>query len=504
MKRYLSGIVVTICMVLVYGASCRHDPQKALSSEDGNYPADVAKIIMNKCAISGCHNAASYQNANGLQLDTWDHLFYGGNSGAAVIAYSPRFSPLLYFVNTDASIGPVATPRMPLNTTSMPMSALSKSEYAVLEAWIARGAPDKNGNIPFSSNSDTRQKIYLTNQGCDLLAVIDPTRNVVMRYIPIGTSTATESPHCVRVSSDGSYAYVSFLNGDYVQKIDTKTDTVVGSAYTGPGTWNIVYVLPGDSNIVTTDWQSNGQVVFSNTGSMTTLPSLTGNGSGVFIYPHGITSTAGGDTVLVTGQYGNIIYKYAPRGVPYYKKISVDGNSPEATTAGDNTSPNPHDILMAPDYARYFVTCQGTNEVRVMDARADTLFKVIPVGIFPQEMAISNTLPYLFVTCMEDAATTFAGGKGSVYVINYQTLQVVKVIYGDFYQPHGITVDDRDGYIYVASTNANPDGPAPHHATACSGRAGWYSVYDINTLKPLNGKRYEVTVLPYSAAVRFR
>lgn len=504
MKRYLAIILLTLAAGVCWMTSCVHQPQVALISEGGNYPTEVAKIIINKCAISGCHNAASYQNADGLLLDTWEHLFDGGNSGAAVVAFSPRFSPLLYFVNTDPARGPVSTPTMPQSTTSKQQSPLTKDEYTTLENWIANGAPDKNGNIPFSANPDTRQKIYLTNQGCDLLAVIDVQKNVVMRYIEIGANpAANESPHCVRVSGDGQFAYVSFLNGNYIQKIDTRTDKVVGAANLGPGSWNILFPSPDNSSLATTDWQSNGQIVFVNTGTMQTIPGLTGSGSGVFVYPHGITSNSAFDTLFITGQYGNVIYKYAPH-IPWYNMISLNSSPAAATTAGDNTSPNPHEILMSPDGSRYFVSCQGTNEVRVMDAHKDTLIAVIPVGTFPQELAMSSTLPYLFVSCMEDAANPLPGRKGSVHVINYNTLQPVQTLYGDFYQPHGIAVDDRDGLVYIASTNANPNGPAPHHATACAGRAGWYTVYNINTLKPLNSNRYEVTVMPYSAAPRFK
>jgi DNA-binding beta-propeller fold protein YncE len=139
-----------------------------------------------------------------------------------------------------------------------------------------------------------------------------------------------------------------------------------------------------------------------------------------------------------------------------------------------------------------------------MGAHKDTLLKVIPVGKFPQELAISKSQPYLFVTCTEDDANPYARRKGSVYVINYNTLDIVQVIYGDFYQPHGITVDDQNGYIYIASTNANPNGPAPHHVTAGGGRAGWYSIYNLNTLQPYNNRQYQMTVMPYSADTRFK
>lgn len=502
LKRFLIALFPALITALLYLPSCTHKPH-ALPVADGGFPDDVAKILVNRCATAGCHNQASYQNAGGLLLDTWVHLFDGGTSGAAVVAYSPKFSPLLYYVNTDSSLGTVAIPTMPLSSSNNPQAPLTKDEYNILVNWITNGAPDRNGNVPFASNADSRQKIYITQQGNDLLAVIDAEKKVIMRYIPVGTSPAIESPHCVRVSSDGAYAYVSFLGGTAIQKIDTRTDQVVGNINLGVGSWNIVYVAPTDTAIMTTDWTSNGRVVFANTTSMKTQPWLTGSGSGFFVYPHGITSNVTFDTTFITAQFGNVIYKYS-QNIPYYKKISLNGLPPATTNANDSASPNPHEILMTPDYSHYFVTCQGTNEVRVMGAHKDTLLGVIPVGNFPQEMAISRTKPYLFVTCMEDGNNPQVLRRGSVYVIDYNTLQIVKTIYGDFYQPHGVTVDDRNGQVYIASTNSNPNGPAPHHVTTGGGRAGWYSIYDLNTLQPYNSRKYQMTVMPYSAATRFK
>ena len=507
MRHIITYTIFTLAAIALCITACTHKPPgpTPVSTDSSGFPAAVGSILINKCAISGCHNAASYQNSAGLLLDTWDHMLDGSVNGAAVIAYNTTYSPLLFFVNTDPANGTVATPTMPLSTTAMPQQPLSSAEYATLRDWIASGAPDKDGNIPFASNADTRQKIYLTQQACDLLAVIDAGRGVVMRYIPIGTdSNNTESPHCVRTSSDGAYAYVSFNNGTSIQKIDTRTDKVVGAVPLGLGSWNIVYIGPGDTTLATTDWVSDGRIVYANARTLQTLPALTGSGSGLFVRPHGIASNAAFDTTFITSQYGNMIYRWAPR-VPNYKKISLDANPPEPSNPSDSSSPNPHEIIMSPDYSRYFVSCQGTNEVRVLDAHTNALLAVIPVGTFPQEMAISKTKPYLFVTCTEDAANPLPGRRGSVYVIDYTTNQLVgSPIYGDFYQPHAVTVDDQNGKVYIASLNTNPTGPAPHHATVCFGRAGWYTIYDLNTLQPASSKRYEVTVSPYSAATRFQ
>ena len=176
MKRLLTYLLVFTIIAATCFTSCVHKTKELPTPfDDGGYPADVAKILINKCTYSGCHNTASYQNAAGLQLDTWAHLFKGSVSGAEVVAYSTQYSPLLYYTNTDPSLGVVATNPGHLDTP------LTHDEYMVLYNWVAKGAPDKNGNIPFATPvPDSRQKIYLTLQGCGLIAVIDGASRQVM------------------------------------------------------------------------------------------------------------------------------------------------------------------------------------------------------------------------------------------------------------------------------------------------------------------------------------
>ncbi len=490
LKRLLTVLAL---FATISFTACKHEAYKidVTPANDGNFPPAVAKILVTKCATSGCHNALSYQNSSGLLMDTWEHLFDGSNSGAVVVPYSIDNSSLLQFVNTDASLGPVAGPTMPQNGTP-----LSAAEYATLRDWIAAGAPDKNGNIPFSNPS--AQKIYITQQGCDLMAVIDADKKVVSRYIPLGQANNIEAPHCVRVGSDGN-AYVSFTLGSYIQKIDTRTDAVSANLNVGNGSWNVFSLSQGGDKMMLSDWSDNGKLVAISTANDMNITELY-SGSNTFKWPHGIAANSSFDTFYVTSQYGNMVYKF---GNGFYNRISINNDVPNTTA---NTY-DPHEIMMTPDHSKYFLTCEYSNEVRVMLAHTpDTLLKVIPVGIKPQEMAISlnPATPYLFVTCMEDVNKSNSELKGSVYVINYNTLAVVKRIDGDFYQPHGITVDDQNDVFYIVSRNYSTSGPAPHHSTSCQGRNGWYSVYNTNTLESFDGKRYEISVDPYSADVRYK
>ncbi len=510
-RNVLISLFVLVAVVVIYLSSCVHSSQLQVVV-DGNYPPAIGNIIINKCAVSGCHDSKSYQNANGLLLDTWDHLFAGGDNGAMVVAYSPQYSPLLYATNTDSTLGLVLKPTMPYSTSGRTMSPLSRSEYLTLYNWIAAGAPDKNGNVPFASNPDTRQKIYLTQSGSDLMAVIDGKSKMVMRYFSIGADSGQiENAHEVEFSSDGNYAFVCFYNGSYVQKIDVASDRVISGVnmfdvtQKAAGGWSIVDVSPEDTNVAVTNYLANSMGIINAT-NMTISQSNYVDGGSYLSYAHGITHVPTFDTFLITLQYGNMIRKFGPhtKPHPFLKAVSLDGQAPRITDTGDKTSPNPHQIEMLPDNSRYFVACQGTNDVRVMDAYADTLIKVIPVGTYPQEMTLCESKNYLFVTCMQDVnANTLPGRLGSVYVIDYNTYQVVKVLNGNFYQPHDMCVDEQDGYIFIASTNSNPNGIPIHHPIPGGGRPGWYSVYDLNTLQPADSRQYEVLVFPYAMNARF-
>ncbi len=520
MKRLIPVLILAAIIMTSVIVSCVHKPN--LVPVSGNFPPEVANILIRKCAVSGCHNTASYKNSDGLLLDTWEHLMQGGVSGAEVVAYSPKYSPLLYFCNTNEALGTVALPTMPVSTSVFPQAPLTTQEYNILVNWIANGAPDANGNIPFASNPDTRQKIYVTQQGCDLLAVIDAQSRLIMRYIPLSTTpdgSVAASPHDVEVSSDGKYAYVPFIEGSYVDKVDTRTDAI--TAYANVGTtsgssldttgsgWSILILSPQDTSLMVTGYYDNS-VVNVNTAAMAVNQSLSidkrsGLPPGPWAYPHGVDANATFDTFYVAMQWGNTVAKYSrANNHLFYKYISVvKGQDPSSAPLGDSSSPDPHQVQMSPDHSKYFVTCQGTAKVVVIDAHSDTIITTIPVGAMPQEMDICESKGYLFVACMQDGTNPTPGAVGSIYVIDYNTNTVVNRIYGDFYQPHDITVDEQDGLLYIINTNYSPSGPAPHHVTGCGPRAGWYSVYSLSTLTPADNKRYEMTYFPYACSARF-
>ncbi|MBA3647849.1 MAG: hypothetical protein H0W62_04745 [Chitinophagales bacterium] len=478
--------ITVILYSTVIFSSCKKDNSSTIIPSD--YPADVAKIVDTKCSVTGCHNTASKLGAGSLDMSTWTHLFEGGSGGSVVIPYRSDESYVMFFVNTDSTRGISLKPTMPYLRPP-----LSDDEYNTLKNWIDAGAPNSEGTVAFSDDPN-RKKFYVANQGCDEVTVFDSKTLLAMRYIKVGISDNIETPHQIRVSPDGQYWYVIFVASTVMQKFRTSDDTHVGDIDIGVGSWNTMCFSADSKYAFAVDWEDQGKVVYVDLENMKVLKTY--SGSDLFSWPHGSAVNSSFTTLYVTSQYGNYINKIDitdPLFPDVQKTVIKPGQQP-------NTIPNtydPHEILLSPDESKYFVTCQASNEVRVMDAATDTLIKVIPVGTYPLEMSVSKVHPYLFVTCMQDPCGQPAC-RGSVYVLDYNTLEVVKVLQSELFQPHGVAVDDENEKVYISNRNIDPNGPPPHHTSECGGKNGFIRIIDMNLLEFLPGYRTEVSVDPYS------
>jgi DNA-binding beta-propeller fold protein YncE len=491
MKRRI-GLVLVGTLLLVAACKRGYSPE----IPDANYPTDVNQIMLTKCATSNCHSRTSYQNAGGLLLDSWDHLFNGSNNGAAVVPYRPENSPLLYYIN-NGSFPELQRQHPAFSGTS----AITNAEYTTIKNWIASGAPDKDGNIPFATNSALRQKLYVvhaTPDNCRLLAVIDAERKVVMRYIPVNTAPAGSLPQHIKVSPDGKYAYMCLQGSPYLIRINATTDQVMDSLNIGSKQWSEISLSDDGKKLLLSAQQSDGVVLVVNTATMTIDKQL--NGANQFINPHGIAGVAGFDTFYTASSAGNVVYKTSADG-SFHHEISINGSTATHTSI-PGVTPDPYDLVFNPDYTRLLISCTGTNEVRIFDARHDTLMRVIPVGAAPRFITISRTTDYAFVACMNDNNAAGSGYKGSVCVINYKTLDFVKKIEGPFADPGAVVVDDAHGIFYVLSQNTSGSFSGAN-GSVCGKPDGWYTMYDLKTFQALSG-RIETTSNPFFADSRFK
>lgn len=489
MKIKLSiALAFSVIGLLFFLDSCKKDPLVVDSSV--GFPIEIQQIFQKKCATAGCHNNKSFQNAARLNLTSWEKLVYdGGVSGSVVVPFRPEFSSLFQFINSYEDLGLTAEPQMPING-----DPLSREEVLTIKNWITEGCKNDQGEIPFADGFQSRKKVFIANQGCDIIAVIDPVSKLIMRYVTVGKKSTTEAPHFLDMSSDGLYWYACFTDGEVVQKFETSTGNLVGEVQIGIGAWNVVKLTDDGKTAFVSDLSNNGRIAEINTSSMTLTRMY--QGPNLFTNPHGIGITATNDTLYVTAQNGNCFYRFIPKATSNTLISLVPGEVPNFTVG----TYDPHEIIFNPDRSMYFFSCQSSNEVRVFDAKSDTLIKVIPVGVLPLEFAISKKKNLLFVSCSEEPNPNAPSLKGSVEFIDLNTLQVVRSIYGKFFQPHGLVVNEETDELFVASRNADPTGPPPHHISECGNRNGYFEVFDINTGEQITTAK-ELSVDPYSVII---
>ena len=482
-KSNFSLLLFFSIFAIVTFAGCKYE--KGNPNYNG-FPNEIGQLFFAKCSTPGCHSDASKDAAAGLSMASWDKLFEGGRSSAVVIPFRNGYSTLFSFCNTFSDLGVRNIPTMPYSK-----EYLSRKEVVLLKNWIDAGAVDREGFVKFSDNP-SRKKFYVANQGCDVVTVFDQETLLPMRYINVGNSTAIESPHDIKVSPDGQYWYVVLLQGNSLQKYRTSDDSYVGEALLGVKDWNTITISEDGSTAYIVDFGSSGDIAKVDLNSLTVTHNIG------FNYPHGSCLNPAGDTLYVTQQTNsNKIYKIPVNDFSAYVEVNLFTSLPA-------TFLNSHTVDFSPDGTKYFVTCQGTSEVRVFKQGTDQLLAVIPVGGFPSEMDMSETHNYLFVACEEDTIT-FPGKRGSIAIIDMANNSLISTIYTGW-QPHGISVDDDKNMVYVANRNKTNGGPAPHHTSECAGKNGYVTFIDMNTLTLLKAgtsdKKIEVSVDPYEITVR--
>lgn len=467
--------------------SCTKD---SVPADFGDYPTEIGKIMTYKCATSGCHNAISAPGSAGLDLSSYSAMFKGSSNGSPVIPFRSDFSSLCYFINTYDEYGPKNLPTMPINGTK-----LSKEEVKTIKDWIDLGAPDIKGNVMWADNPD-RKKYYVLNQGCDVVTVFDSRTQLPMRYINVGNlPNVAESPHMIKFSHDGKYWYVIFVGNNMLQKYRASDDALVGEIDLGRAggsaaynNWNTFAISDDDKRAYITSWQTNSRIAAVDIVNMRLLHNFGG-----LTDAHGTALNASNDTIYITKQSGNYIYKI-DTGFSSLNTVVLDvpGSPPIASPLMD-----PHEIAFSPDGSKYFVSCQGSNEVRVMQTAGDVFLYAIQTGKYPSELLISPKRNKLYVTCMEDPNTN-PKIKGSVSMIDINSYSVSNFKVG--YEPHGIGIDEINQVLIVSNRNILASGPTPHHTGVC-GRNGFVNYFNINTMQLLS-KKTEVASDPYSLVVR--
>ncbi|MEP7264998.1 MAG: hypothetical protein ABI772_10900, partial [Bacteroidota bacterium] len=282
----------------------------------------------------------------------------------------------------------------------------------------------------------------------------------------------------------------TFSGSSVMQVFDAATDELKFNIPVDTGNWS-TFSISNDSRKAYTCNYTTGKVSVVDLEAGMVINSFTVSDS-----IHGIDINSTNDTLYIGLNVS--------AGVMYKVPVNDPNNSQTVYLYGSGTNIflKPHEIKFRPDYAYYFVTCEGPgdDEVCVYRADLDLLEKEIEVGNNPSQMAMSAKQGLLFVTCMGDQY--FPGITGSVSVIDMNSFREIKRIQVGW-QPYALVVDDEAGLVYVANRNFQGTGTMPYYPSACNGRNGNLSVIDIATLQAKPDIYTEFSVDPFGIAIRY-
>ena len=451
----------------------------SIATADIKFSQDIQPIFLSGCAVHQCHVGAdadgnigqalrkSLRSEHGgkFSLLTWDDAVKGDGAVSIVVPFKSSKSDLVRHLNRDTLIAPASSPQMPRADVALPVEQVN-----LLIRWIDNGAKNDNGDVPYSS-IPARGRAYVTNQGEDLVAVIDMDANVVTRFITAGVANTQlqppQSPHNIIVDMQNQFYYVNLVGGSKLLKYKVSDNSKVGELATGvTSPAQVALSEGGDTAYVTNFFGTSNGITVVNTRTMSVIGPV---GDVRMKQPHGATMTHDYKYVLVTNYLSDNVAVIQTSDNSVLDVVRLSGSVPVIPAGA--THFQPYQSVVSFDNKFAYVSCSQSNEVRVIDL---TLLKVvdsIQVGTKPLILDITPDGKFIYVACRN---------SNSVSVIRASDHVVVATIANVGVEPHGLGIS-RDGkYAYVACENLDGTDD-PHHPTVGGKKNGTVQVIDIAT-----------------------
>lgn len=475
----LTAVFIFTALPLLF-QSCEQDFSQTPDNVVG-FPSEIDAIFnepLNSnnitCASPSCH--ASGNNSNGMDLVNWNNAMNGSANGTMIIPYNGYWSHFISYINSDTNFAPVS-----VDSLFPEYHKISQDKVQTIYNWINDGAKSKDGQVAFT-DVPVIEKGFITNQAADLVAVFKPNTKQVIRLVPIGgIGNSLNSPHYVKLSPDNKYFYVSLISAGYIQKFDAYTYSQIGSNMQAGQSPAHIELSPDGQYGYVTNFASSGVSTTGkfNTSTMTITdvfqnePRMTG--------PHGMALTNDGNILYVTSEIGEYIFKINTNNFyasdTTYIKEPID---PSVPPNGNGTSNfRPYQIILSPDESLLYISCRGSNEVRIYNTNDLSFVKKIFLGnnAFPLLMKLTNDGNYLFVCNQKN---------NTVSVINTSTQLLQSTITNVGIQPHGVDFTADGQYAFIAcETLSGFDG---HHPTVGSKKVGVTRIIRISDFSLLEDR----------------
>ncbi|MBK8983291.1 MAG: beta-propeller fold lactonase family protein [Ignavibacteria bacterium] len=488
LKHFRIIITFTVFLSAVFLNSCEQDFVNN-NPDIIKFPPEIETIfntpITNSnisCSTPSCHGN---ENSSGMNLVDWQKAMNGSDNGTMIIPYNGFWSHLYGVVNNDTLIGPVS------NLAFSEYHKIDPQNVIVIKNWIDQGAMSADGQVAFT-NVSKLDKTFITNQASDLIAVLESDSKRVLRLIPAGgRSGQLDAPHYVKVSPDKNFFYISLIQEGYIEKFDINTDypfSKLDRLQIGLNPAHIEISPDGSKGYVTNFDASGSERVIRRFSTISPMLVTGEFQDQKLTAPHGMALTANGNHLYIASEIGEYLFKInTDTFINSDSTVIKEPIDPSVPPNGQGTGNfKPYQIVLSHDESKLFVSCRGSNEIRVY--RADNLGLIGQIHLgnnsYPLLMKISNDGNYLF-TCNRN--------NNTVSVINTNTLSITSTITGVGIQPHGVDFTKDGQYAIIAcETQSGFDG---HHPTVGSTKIGVSRIIQMSNFSLLED-RIEMASFP--------
>lgn len=435
-------------LLLVLLASCGEkivEPAPIVLPQPGEavvYSKHIAPIFQASCGSSGCHLDGA--RGGGVRLDSWVSTMAGSDSdGAMVIPYSVRMSHLFQHINSDTSLSPQATPRMPLSRDPLP-----DGQIDAIRRWIEEGARNDDGTIALTGLG--RSRLFVANRTGPVLTALDCATRLVARYAPLGASPVGGGLLSMAASPDGRYVYLSIPGTGTVMRYDAGTFQASGSVTVG-GSPGQLAITPDGGTIYVGNFEEDSRDMWIgriDAAAMQALPPIADVGRA----PFGVTLIPGTNNLATTNTLGDDIAIVDRTTGALIRRIPVSRDNP--LTLGLFPRYRPYGAVVLRDGHTLVSSCRRNGEVRVFDLVAGQVVDSFFIG---QQPGVPVLAPNGTEVWIPDAPTN------SVTILDGTTAQVIVTLHDIDAQPSAIAFSPDGALAYVACQNAVP---SMHHGKA--------------------------------------
>lgn len=460
MKYSKQNILVPFTLILsLFGLiSCKNDVQGPIidTQNNGYQSSAVSEVMVKTCATSGCHSGTN--PAGGLSTVTHANLMKGaidrdpskgeGFGGEVVIPFYSEKSLIYQLLKGNI-----------IPSGSHQNINVSEEGINTIKNWIDEGAKDYNGNVPFSNPS---YRIFVCNQGSDILSVIDGENWVVSRIANVDINSTIDAPHMVKES--GPYYYVTLISANKFLKI-RKTDNAIEGETNGIERAGMIQI------------NSHGTIAYISRSS--TSPGIYNSVYAVALDNMSIIKEI---SLPVTG------VPHAIAITPDNKKLYVANLTKDRVSIVDAETnefvddivlPNgtePMEAMIAPDGKYLYISAMGTHKLIIIDTQTDQILTSVDVNHMPMHIAVSSTGNRIYVATMMMSTVDVIEKNGESWSI------IKRISHPGLNMLHGCDLSPHDDYLFVSSRNL--DGLyKPKYKINGEGNNGTLAIINTQTLQ---------------------